>query len=86
MVAGMSTEGRSKLLIDPVTATVATPDLQRSAGCDEHAAWRFPLGAMTSQVTAAMRKFSLTEAQLIELIAIARARTGTTLLGAPAAA
>jgi hypothetical protein len=82
----MTSEQRSKLLIDPATATVATPDLQRSAGCDEHAAWRFPLGAMTSQVTAAMRKFSLTEAQLAELIAVARARTGTSLLASPAAA
>ena len=75
----MSTENRSKLLIDPETATVATPDLQRSAGCDAGAAWRFPLGAMTGQVTAAMGKFSLTETQLIELIAIARMRTGASL-------
>jgi hypothetical protein len=80
----MKTLETVKLLLDPGTGLIATPDIQRAAGCDDSTAWRFPLGAMTTTVTASMGIFTLTEDHVKALIDHARAKTSAAL--APLAA
>jgi hypothetical protein len=64
-----------KLLIDSSTGLIATPDIQREAGCDAEAAWRFPLGAMTAAVTPEMGIFKLSDERIDELVQHARHET-----------
>lgn len=72
----MRTPGTCRLVIDPVSGQIATPDIQRQARCDVDAAWRFPLGAMTATVTGAMGVFTLSHEHLNALVRRAREQTG----------
>ena len=72
----MRTQAGHKLLIDSDTGAIATPDLQRLVGCDEAAAWRFPLGAMTAVVLPSMGIFKLSTEQIDALVEHARAKSG----------
>ncbi len=76
----MNTPETLKLLLDPSTGLIATPDIQRQAGCDAETAWRFPLGSMTTVVTESMGVFKLSAEHVDELIAHARVKTGVALL------
>ena len=69
----MRTQAGHKLLIDSDTGA---PDLQRLVGCDEAAAWRFPLGAMTAVVLPSMGIFKLSMEQIDALVEHARAKSG----------
>ena len=66
-----------RLVMDPVTGVIATPDIQRQAKCDAGVAWRFPLGAMIATVTSGMGIFTLSDDQVDELVRNAREKTGS---------
>jgi hypothetical protein len=73
----MNTSGTCQLLIDPASAQVATPDIQREANCDADIAWRFPLGAMTTTVTGSMGIFTLSHEHVDALVRRAREQTSS---------
>ena len=76
----MTKTGTCRLLIDPVSAQIATPDIQRAANCDADTAWRFPLGAMIATVTGSMGIFTLSQEHVDALVRRARELTASEVI------
>jgi DNA-binding XRE family transcriptional regulator len=75
--AGMPSEARYRLLINPETGQVAAPALQRRMGCDPNAARWFPSKVLVASVTPGMGVFTVTDVQLSALVHRAMAKTAS---------